>query len=98
MGSIDVMLSWLSQKNIALVQINNIISNGILIVFTNGNRNLTQIRYLDMWALLDSANVVGMLMRLCLQFQVIYKCFRDDILAALIVNDQIADLILDRIP
>ena len=65
MGSIDVMLPQSSQKNMTLVHI-NITSNGILIVFINENRHLTQIRYLDTWTLLDPPNIVGMMMQLCL--------------------------------
>jgi len=96
MGSIDVMLPWPSQKNIAFVHITDITNNEILIVFTNENRNLTQICYLDTWTFLDPPNVIGMMIQLCLYFQVIHKYSRDDILAAFIVNDKIAYLILDR--
>ena len=66
MGSIDVMLPKSSQKDMALIHINNITRNRILIVFTNGNKNLTQIHYLDMWALFDPPNVVGVMMQLCI--------------------------------
>ena len=38
------------------------------------------------------------MMRLCLYFQVTHKCSRDDILSASIVNNKIADVILDRTP
>ena len=65
MGSINIMLPQPSQNNKALVHINDVTNNKILIVFTNKNKNLTQICYLDTWALLDPPNIVGMMMRLC---------------------------------
>ena len=62
MGSINVMLSWSFQKNMALVHVDDITSNRILIVSTNEYKNLIQIRYLDTWALFDPSIIVRMSM------------------------------------
>jgi len=55
---------------------------------------MTKIYYLNGGALLDPTN--GVRMRIWLQLQMIYKCSRHDVLAASIVNDEFAYLVLDR--
>jgi len=64
MGSINIMLSWPSQKNMKLVHVDDITSNRILIMLGIGtwHRSITLIRT---WAMFDPSNIVRMRMQFC---------------------------------
>jgi len=65
---------------------------------SNENKNMTYIHYIDRGALLDPTNGVRMRMWLRFQLEMICKCSKHDALAASIVNDEVAYLVLDRTP